>query len=98
MSKISMITSRDGEYSQAIKPHTDGQRYPAYSRPERQHAASMQKNKLGKCEVVQAFTYFQIRAVHPLILACRRIDKPCRVRGPPNPFRVGPSSLFRVSR
>jgi hypothetical protein len=52
MSKVAMITGRDGEDSQAIKSQTDGQRYPTYFRPQRQQAAGMQKNKLRDGQVM----------------------------------------------
>ena len=55
MREVAMITRGDGKYSQAIETQTREQRDPTYSRPEDQQAAGMQKNKLRRGEVIQAY-------------------------------------------
>jgi hypothetical protein len=55
MSEVAMITSRDGKNAETIKTETRKDRYPAYSSPEHEQAAGVEKNKLRRREVIQPY-------------------------------------------
>jgi hypothetical protein len=48
-----MITGRDGKNAETVKRKTREDRYPAYSCPEHEQAAGVEKNKLRRREVIQ---------------------------------------------
>ena len=55
MSEVAMITGRNGEYAETIKTQTREDRYPAYSRPEHEQTAGVEKNELRRREVIQPY-------------------------------------------